>query len=496
MIEEETNPVHKDSCQNDECRHMTRRHFFGLNSTGVGLAALATLMGKRALGADSSVASSPHGGLPGFPSFPPKAKRVIYLFQSGGPSQMELFDFKPRLTEFQGTDLPESIRGTQRLTGMSATQSRFPVVPSKFQFAQHGNSGAWVSELLPHTAKIVDKLTFLKAVNTEEINHDPAVTMAQTGFRLGGRPSMGAWISYGIGCETDNLPAFVVMISSAGGGQPLYDRLWGSGFLPSRYQGVKFRSVGDPVLYLSNPGGFDAADRRRYLDSLAALNHVEADAFGDPETAARITQYEMAYRMQSSVPELTDLSKEPAQTFELYGEDAKKPGTFAANCLLARRLAERGVRFIQLYHRDWDHHGDLPVQLPKRCKDVDQASAALIQDLEQRGMLDDTLVVWGGEFGRTVYCQGRLTATDYGRDHHGRCFTMWMGGGGVKPGLVYGETDDYGYNIVKEGVHVHDLQATILNRLGIDHTKLTYQFQGRHFRLTDVAGKVVTPVLT
>lgn len=479
----------------DTCKHVTRRHFFGLNSTGVGLAALATLIGKNAFASDASATSLPHGGLPGFPSFPPKAKRVIYLFQSGGPSQMELFDFKPRLAEFQGTDLPESIRGGQRLTGMSATQSTFPVVPSKFQFAQHGNSGAWVSELLPHTAKIADKLTFLKAVNTEEINHDPAVTMAQTGFRLGGRPSMGAWISYGIGCETENLPAFVVMISSNGGGQPLYDRLWGSGFLPSRYQGVKFRSVGDPVLYLSNPAGFDATDRRGFLDSLGALNRVEADAFGDPETTARITQYEMGYRMQSSVPELTDLSKEPSQTYELYGEDAKKPGTFAANCLLARRLAERGVRFIQLYHRDWDHHGNLPVQLPKRCKDVDQASAALILDLEQRGMLDDTLVVWGGEFGRTVYCQGRLTATDYGRDHHGRCFTVWMAGGGIKPGLTYGETDDYGYNIVKEGVHVHDLQATILNRLGIDHTKLTYQFQGRHFRLTDVAGKVVTPVL-
>ncbi|HVW86062.1 MAG TPA: DUF1501 domain-containing protein, partial [Bryobacteraceae bacterium] len=336
-----------------------------------------------------------------------------------------------------------------------------------------------------------DRLTFIKTVNTEEINHDPAVTMAQTGFRLGGRPSMGAWVSYGIGCETDNLPAFCVMISSSGGGQPLYDRLWGSAFLPSRYQGVKFRSSGDPVLYLSNPPGFTGENRRTFLDALGELNKTSFDEFGDPEITARVTQYEMAYRMQTSVPELTDTSKEPAHTFELYGEDARKPGTFAANCLLARRLAERGVRFIQLYHRDWDHHGQLPANLPKRCKDVDQASAALITDLAQRGMLDDTLVIWGGEFGRTVYCQGHLTATDYGRDHHGRCFTMWVAGGGIKPGITMGETDDYGYNIVKDGVHVHDLQATILYCLGIDHKRLTYRFQGRDFRLTDVGGNVV-----
>jgi len=467
---------------------MTRRRFFGVNSTGLGIAALAGLLNRDLSGA-------PHGGLTGFPNFAPTAKRVIYLFQSGGPSQMELFDYKPRLKDFQGTDLPESVRGGQRLTGMSATQASFPIVPSKFSFAQRGNSGAWVSELLPHTAKIADQLTFIKSMNTEEINHDPAVTMQQTGFRLGGRPSMGAWISYGIGCETEDLPAFVVMISSSGGGQPLYDRLWGNGFLPSRYQGVKFRSVGDPVLYLSDPKGMSKDARRGFLDTLGQLNKVEYEAFGDPETNARIAQYEMAFRMQSSVPELTDLSKEPASTFDLYGEDAKKPGTFASNCLLARRLAERGVRFIQLYHRDWDHHGNLPIELPKRCKDVDQASAGLIQDLKQRGLLDDTLVVWGGEFGRTVYCQGRLTADDYGRDHHGRCFTMWLAGGGVKPGITLGETDDYGYNITKDPVHVHDLQATILRCLGIDHTKLTYQFQGRHFRLTDVAGKVIQPIL-
>ena len=479
----------------NSCSCMTRRHFFGINSTGVGIAALAALArGSWAAPAAFSDASA-QGGLTGFPNFAPRAKRVIYLFQSGGPSQMELFDYKPRLKDFQGTNLPDSIRGGQRLTGMSASQSSFPVVPSKFSFEQYGKSGAWLSELLPHTAKIADDLTFVKSVNTEEINHDPAVTMAQTGFRLGGRPSMGAWISYGIGCETQNLPAFVVMISSAGGGQPLYDRLWGSGFLPSRYQGVRFRSEGDPVLYLSNPEGFTTGDRRHFLDALGQLNRIESDGFGDPETNTRISQYEMAFRMQASVPELTDISKEPAHTFELYGDDAKKPGTFASHCLLARRLAERGVRFIQLYHRDWDHHANLPEGLPKRCKDVDQASAGLIQDLKQRGMLEDTLVVWGGEFGRTVYCQGRLTATDYGRDHHGRCFTMWMAGGGMKPGVTIGETDDYGYNITKDPVHVHDLQATILHCLGIDHTRLTFQFQGRHFRLTDVGGKVVQTIL-
>ncbi len=464
---------------------MTRRHFFGLNSTGVGLAALAAL--------DLKAAGQP--GLPGIPHFAPKAKRVIYLLQSGGPSQLDLFDHKPRLLEFQGKDLPESIRNGQRLTGMSATQSTFPVVPSKFAFEQRGQSGAWMSELLPYTAKIADRLTFIKTVNTEEINHDPAVTMIQTGFRLGGRPSMGAWVSYGLGSESENLPAFCVMISTNGGGQPLYDRLWGSAFLPSRYQGVKFRSGADPVLYLSNPPGFTKDDRRGFLDALGELNKLTFDEFGDPETNARVSQYEMAFRMQSSVPELTDISKEPASTFELYGDDAKKPGTFAANALVARRLAERGVRFIQLYHRDWDHHGGLPANLPKRCKDVDQASAALVTDLAQRGMLDDTLVVWGGEFGRTVYCQGRLTATDYGRDHHGRCFTVWMAGGGMKPAVTYGETDDYGYNIVKDPVHVHDLQATIMHCLGIDHKRLTYRFQGRDFRLTDVAGEVVKPIL-
>lgn len=433
--------------------------------------------------------------LPGLPHFPPKAKRVIYLFQSGGPSQIELFDHKPRLKDFAGQDLPESIRNGQRLTGMSASQSAFPVVPSKFGMAQRGQSGAWVGDLLPYTAQIADKLTFIRTVNTEEINHDPAVTMCQTGFRLGGRPSMGAWISYGLGAETEDLPAFCVMISNSGGGQPLYDRLWGSAFLPSRFQGVKFRAGADPVLYLSDPPGLTAEGRRTYLDALGALNRESFAEFRDPEIEARTSQYEMAFRMQRSVPELTDLSKEPAGTFALYGEDSKKPGTFAANCLLARRLAERGVRFIQLYHRDWDHHGELPANLPKRCRDVDQASAAVVTDLAQRGMLEDTLVIWGGEFGRTVYCQGHLTATDYGRDHHGRCFTMWLAGGGMKPGVTYGETDDYSYNVVKDPVHVHDLHATVLHCLGVDHKRLTYRFQGRDFRLTDVSGEVVRGVL-
>jgi hypothetical protein len=474
---------------------MTRRHFFGRQASGIGMAALAGLLGRQ-LRADAPQ-HKVYGGLPGLPHFAPKARRVIYLFQSGGPSQMELFDYKPRLVDFQGQDLPDSVRKGQRLTGMSATQSSFPIVPSKFQFAKHGDSGAWVSELLPYTAKIADGLTFIKSLNTDAINHDPAVTFIQTGAQIAGRPSIGAWLSYGIGTETEDLPAFVVMISpgSGTGGQPLYDRLWGSGFLPSRYQGVKFRSVGDPVLYLSNPAGFDAADRRVFLDSLGKLNRIRLDEFGDPEISTRIAQYEMAFRMQTSVPELTDLSKEPASTFDLYGEDARKPGTFAANCLLARRLAERGVRFIQLFHRDWDHHGKLPQDLPKRCKETDQAAAALVTDLKSRGMLDETLVIWGGEFGRTVYCQGRLTPTEYGRDHHPRCFTIWMAGGGIRPGVTLGETDDYGYNITKDPVDVHDLQATILHCLGIDHTKLTYQFQGRHFRLTDVTGNVVKPVL-
>ena len=481
--------------QRERALLMTRRHFFSRSSAGIGTAVLATLLNESLRGDEAGAQGA--GGLPGLPHVPPKAKRVIYLFQGGAPSQMELFDYKPRLYDLRGSELPDSIRQGQRLTGMTSAQSSFPVVPSLFKFAQHGNSGAWVSELMPHTAKVVDDLCFIKSMYTEAINHDPAVTFFQTGFQLAGRPSIGSWISYGLGSENKDLPAFVVMVSagSALGDQPLADRMWGSGFLPTRYQGVKFRSAGDPVLYLSNPPGFDTSDRRRFLDDLGKLNQLELDKFGDPEIATRLAQYELAYRMQASVPELTDLSKEPAHTFDLYGPDSRKPGTFAANCLLARRLSERGVRFVQLFHRGWDQHTRLPKSIASQCRDTDQASAALVQDLKERGLLDDTLVVWGGEFGRTVYCQGKLTADDYGRDHHPRCFTVWMAGGGVRPGITHGETDDYCYNITRDPVHVHDLHATILNCLGIDHTRLTFKFQGRHFRLTDVAGNVVKKVL-
>jgi len=469
-------------------RQLTRRYFFGKAAAGLGTAALASL-----LQADES-----GGAMPGIPHFPPTAKRVIYLFQSGAPSQMDLFDYKPRLRDLAKTELPDSIRGGQRLTGMTSGQTSFPVAPSIFPFQQHGNSGAWVSSLMPNLAKVSDDLCFVKSMYTEAINHDPGVTFCQTGFQIAGRPSIGSWLAYGLGSENKDLPAFVVMISQGSGNpndQPLAERQWGSGFLPSKYQGVKFRSLGDPVLYLSDPDGFTQTERRRFIDDLGKLNQVELDQFGDPEIATRIAQYEMAYKMQSSVPELTDLSKEPAHTFDLYGPDSRKPGTFAANCLLARRMAERGVRFIQLFHRGWDQHNELPKQIQGQSRDTDQASAALVQDLKERGLLEDTLVVWGGEFGRTVYCQGKLTADNYGRDHHPRCFTMWLAGGGIKPGVSVGETDDYCYNIVKDPVHVHDLHATILRTLGIDHTKLTYKFQGRNFRLTDVSGNVVKSIL-
>ncbi|MEX2561019.1 MAG: DUF1501 domain-containing protein, partial [Pirellulales bacterium] len=421
-----------------------------------------------------------------------------YLFQSGAPSQMDLFDYKPRLADLRASELPESIRQGQRLTGMTSGQTSFPVAPSKFAFARHGASGAWVSDLMPHTARVADELCFVKSMFTEAINHDPAITFFQTGAQLAGRPSIGSWLSYGLGSENADLPAFVTMISRGTGNpndQPLYDRLWGSGFLPTRYQGIKFRSVGDPVLFLSNPGGLGSATRRRMLDDLARLNQLKLEEFGDPEIATRIAQYEMAYRMQTSVPELTDVSDEPEHIFDLYGPDSKKPGTYAANCLLARRLAERGVRAVQLFHRGWDQHTNLPKQIVGQAADTDQASAALVADLKQRGMLDDTLVVWGGEFGRTVYCQGKLTADDYGRDHHPRCFTIWMAGGGIKAGFSYGETDDYCYNITRDPVHVHDLHATLLHCLGIDHERLTYKFQGRYHRLTDVHGEVVRPLL-
>ena len=468
---------------------LTRRQLFGRAATGIGTVALGSLLAPRAEAAK---------GLAGFPNFPPKAKRVIYLHQSGAPSQLDLFDYKPALTARFGEDLPDSIRQGQRLTGMTSSQKRFPVAPSVYRFAQHGKAGIWFSELLPYTAKMADELCVVKSLYTEAINHDPAITFIQTGSQVAGRPCFGSWVSYGLGCETDDLPAFVVMISRGTGrkvDQPLYDRLWGSGFLPTAYQGVKFRSEGDPVLYLSNPPGIDRSQRRSMLDDIRQLNEINEAQFGDPEIVTRIRQYEMSYRMQSSVPELTDLSKEPASTFELYGPDARTPGTYAANCILARRLAERGVRFIQLYHMGWDHHEGVPRQLPPQCADTDQPSAALLQDLKQRGLLDDTLVLWAGEFGRTVYCQGNLSPENYGRDHHPRCFAAWMAGGGIKPGISYGETDDFSYNITANPVHVHDMNATLLHCLGVDHTKLTYRYQGRDFRLTDVHGTVVKALL-
>ena len=482
---------------------LTRRRFLELAGTGIGTAALATVFGQDlAAAAPQAAPATPGtapavGGLPGLPHFAPRAKRVIYLFQSGAPSQHELWDYKPKLQEMVGEDLPPSVRGNQRVTTMTAAQQSFPLVPSKFPFRQHGESRTWVSDLMPHTAGIVDELCFIKSMHTEAINHDPGITFFQTGAQLAGRPSMGAWLSYGLGTMNADLPTFVAMISkgSAQTGQPLYDRLWGSGFLPTRYQGVKFLSTGDPVLFLSNPPGVDQGTRRRFLDDLGALNRLKEEEFGDPETSTRIAQYEMAYRMQSSVPELTDLSDEPDSVFELYGPDARQPGTFARNCLLARRLAERGVRFIQCFHRGWDQHTRLPRGIERQARDVDQAQAALVRDLKNRGLLDETLVVWGGEFGRSAYCQGVFTEETYGRDHHPRCFTIWMAGGGVKPGTTYGASDDFSYNIARDPVHIHDLHATMLHLLGIDHARLTYQYQGRDFRLTDVHGRVVDGIL-
>jgi len=473
---------------------LSRRAFLSQASGSAAALALAALMQEESRAAGNQ----PLAGLAGLPHHTAKAKRVIYLFQSGAPSQLDLFDYKPRLNDWQGTELPDSVRMGQRLTGMTSRQASFPIATSKFRFAQHGQSGAWISELMPHTAKVADQLCFIKSMYTEAINHDPAVTFFQTGAQLAGRPSIGAWLSYGLGTENRDLPAFVAMISQGSGNptdQPLYDRLWGSGFLPSKYQGVKFRSIGDPVLNLSNPPGLDADARRQMLDGLAELNALKLRQFGDPEIATRMAQYELAFRMQASVPELTNVADEPEHTFEMYGPESRTPGTFAANCLLARRLCERGVRFVQLFHRGWDQHVHLPKQIAAQARDTDQASAALITDLKQRGLLDDTLVVWGGEFGRTVYCQGKLTAEDYGRDHHPRAFTVWLAGAGIKPGMSHGETDDHSYNIVRDGVHVHDLHATLLHCLGIDHTRLTFKFQGRHHRLTDVHGNVVRQVL-
>jgi hypothetical protein len=469
----------------------TRRHFFGRTATGIGIAALSSLLSDDLASADDLAA------VPDLPHFPPKARRVIYLFQHGAPSQLDLFDYKPSLQKQRGSDLPDSVRMGQRLTGMTAYQAKFPTAPSIFKFAQHGETGTWLSELLPHTAKVVDDLAIIKSIQTEQINHDPAVTFCQTGFQLAGRPSMGSWIAYGLGSENKDLPAFIVMVSQgdAAGTQALADRMWNSGFLSTKYAGVKFRSGHDPVLYLSNPGAYDMAARRQFLDDLGKLNELNQKKFQDPEISTRIAQYEMAYRMQSSVPELTDLSKEPDAVFEMYGPDARKAGSYAANCILARRLAERGVRFIQLFHRGWDQHNNLPKQIAGQCLQTDQPTAALIQDLKQRGLLKDTLVIWGGEFGRTVYSQGTLTDTNYGRDHHPRCYTIWMAGGGIRGGQTYGETDDYSYNVVKNPVDIHDLHATILRCLGVDHTKLTYKSQGRRFRLTDVSGHVVNDLL-
>jgi hypothetical protein len=470
-------PIH------EHIQTLTRRHFFGRAALGLGTAALATLATERA------GAMTQTGGLPGLPHFAPKAKRAIYLFMNGGPSQMDMFDYKPAMDKLFDKDLPESIRKGQRLTTMTSGQKRFPIAPSKYKFQQHGKSGAWVSELMPWTAKIVDRLAFVKSVNTEAINHDPAVTYICTGHQLPGRASLGAWLSYGLGTLNQNLPAFVVMTASWSGrkeAQAIYNRLWGSGFLPSKHQGVALRSSGDPVLFLSNPAGVDSATRRRMLDALARLNQQQLDQIADPETQARIAQYEMAFRMQSSVPELMDLAGESKHILDMYGTDVHKPGTFAASCLLARRLTERGVRFVQIFHRGWDQHFNIAGDLPNQCRDVDQPCYALIRDLEQRGLLDETLVVWGGEFGRTIYCQGGLTRENYGRDHHPRCFTIWMAGGGIKGGITYGQTDDFSYNVVENPVHIHAMNATILHCLGIDHRRLTFKSQGLDMRLTGV----------
>lgn len=477
-------------CHNVD-RNLTRRAFLTRSGLGLGGVALVDLLARG----EPQQKPNPFAGILDRPHHPPKAKRIIYLFMSGGPSQLDLFDHKPLLNDRNGEDLPDSVRMGQRVTGMTGHQARLPLAGSVFKFAQHGQSGATVSELLPHTAKLADELCFVKSLHTEHINHDPAITFCQTGHHLAGRPSMGSWLSYGLGSANENLPAFVVLISKDRIDQPLYARLWGNGFLPSVHQGVQFRSGGAPVLYLDNPPGVSGESRKLALDRLAELHALAADDLGDPELNNRTAQYEMAFRMQTSVPDVVDVSQEPKETFELYGEDAKKPGTFAANCLLARRLAERNVRFIQLYHPGWDQHSSLPGAIRRQCKDVDQACYGLVTDLKRRGMLDDTLVVWGGEFGRTNYSQGKLTATDYGRDHHPRCFTVWMAGGGIKPGVTHGATDDFGYNVARDPVSVYDLQATILHLLGIDHEKLTYKHQGRYYRLTDVHGQVVNAML-
>jgi hypothetical protein len=473
--------------------NINRRHFLSNLSIGLGSAALGSLLipdlftGSKDAEADF---------LPGIPHFAPKAKRVIYLFQNGAPSQLESFDYKPMLTKLMGQDLPESIRKGQRLTGMTSSQKKFPLVGSYYKFNQYGQSGAWVSELFPHMSNIVDDICIVRSMHTEAINHDPALTFFQTGAQQGNRPSMGSWVSYGLGTENKNLPTFCVLLSRGkGNGQGVYSKLWSNGFLDPIHQGVQFSSGENPILYLQDQEGIDRNARRSMLDKVATLNEMEYKKFGDPEIATKIKQYEMAYRMQTAVPEILDVSKEPDDIVKLYGSDCLVPGTYAANCLLARKLSENGVRFVQLYHQGWDQHGNLPDEMRGQAKDVDQSSAALITDLKQRGLLDETLVIWGGEFGRTNYCQGKMTADNYGRDHHPRCFSIWMAGGGIKPGIVYGETDEFGYNIVSNPVHVHDFQATVLNQLGFDHERLTFRSQGRRYRLTDVEGKVVRDIL-
>ena len=471
---------------------LNRRIFLRNGAAALSATALAGLLSPQ-----KGQAKDP--GLQGFPNFPAKAKRVIYLFQSGAPSQMDLFDPKPSMENVRGQDLPESIRKGQRLTTMTSGQKNFPVAPSIFKFARHGQSGQWMSDVLPHLSKQADELCFIKSMHTEAINHDPAITFCQTGHQLAGRPSIGSWLSYGLGTENSELPSYVVLTSWGTGrpnDQPLYDRLWGAGFLPTQHQGVKFRNSGDPVLYLSDPKGMNRSMRRDMLDELAMLNRKDHQLVKDPEIDARISQYEMAFRMQTSVPELTDVSEEPKHILDSYGPDVLKPGTYAANCLLARRMAERDVRCIQLFHMGWDHHGGLPNAIKGQCRDVDQPTAALIQDLKQRGLLEDTLIVWGGEFGRTIYSQGKLTETNYGRDHRPRCFTIFMAGAGIKKGMSYGATDDYCYNITENPVHVHDLNATIMHLMGVNHKKLTYPFQGRDFRLTDIHGHLIKDILS
>jgi hypothetical protein len=467
---------------------ITRRNLLLRSGYGAGAAALSTLLNPALLASESAkgFVSAKNGGLPGLPHFAPKAKRVIYLFMAGGPSHIDTWDYKPALEQLHGQELPDSVRGGQRITGMTSGQKSFPVVKSHFDYSQHGQCGRWVSSLLPYTAGIVDDIAVVKSLNTEAVNHDPAITFINTGTQQPGKPSMGAWLSYGLGSANQNMPAYIVMISRGKGNlQALYSRLWGSGFLPAEHQGVKLRGSGDPILYLANPNGITRGDRRHALDTLARLNAAHHDRFGDPEIQARISQYEMAFRMQAEAPELCDTSNEPDHIYELYGQDSRTPGTFAANCIRARRLAESGVRFIQLFHRGWDQHGNLKKSIAGQCKDVDQASAALVNDLKQRGMLDDTLIVWGGEFGRTVYQQGTDFETG-GRDHHGRCFSIWMAGAGIKGGIEYGMTDDHCYNIVENPVHIRDLNATILDRLGINHERLTFNYQGLDQRLTGV----------